>query len=90
MKFYHRFLLFRFLFILHIILNKTKFDYLNLINSLFFQTSTEETPLLENMDKNSEELANASSEIFDSDLGENPEEEMEDENEDIDDLQLFV
>jgi len=35
------------------------------------------------MNKNSEELANASSEILDSDLGENPLEETED---DIDDL----
>ncbi|TGZ58167.1 Fanconi anemia group D2 protein [Temnothorax longispinosus] len=44
-----------------------------------------ETPLLD-MNKNLEELVNASSEILDSDLGEKPIEETEDENEDIDDL----
>lgn len=38
------------------------------------------------MNKNLEELANASSEILDSDLGENVIEETEEENDDIDDL----
>lgn len=38
------------------------------------------------MNANSEELANVSSEILDSDLDENPIEETEDENDDIDDL----
>ncbi|XP_011707462.1 PREDICTED: Fanconi anemia group D2 protein homolog [Wasmannia auropunctata] len=57
----------------------------NLVNKnldgreIFSQTSSEETAL--DMNTNSEELANASSEILDSDLGENP---MEDENDDID------
>ena len=52
------------------------------MNLLFFQTSSEETTLLD-MNTNSEELINASSEIFDSDLDENLEEI---ENDDVDDL----
>ncbi|XP_077272811.1 Fanconi anemia complementation group D2 [Temnothorax americanus] len=63
----------------------------NLVNKnldgreILSQTSSEETPL-QDMNKNLEELVNASSEILDSDLGEKPIEETEDENEDIDDL----
>ncbi|KAG5317164.1 FACD2 protein, partial [Pseudoatta argentina] len=62
----------------------------NLVNKnldgqeIFSQTSSEETTLPD-MNTNSEELTNASSEIFDSDLDENLE-EIEDENDDVDDL----
>ncbi|KYN22801.1 Fanconi anemia group D2 protein [Trachymyrmex cornetzi] len=62
----------------------------NLVNKnldgqeIFSQTSSEETTLPD-MNTNSEELTNASSEIFDSDLDENLE-EIEDENDNVDDL----
>ncbi|XP_011859367.1 PREDICTED: Fanconi anemia group D2 protein [Vollenhovia emeryi] len=63
----------------------------NLVNKnldgheILSQTSSDETPLLD-VDKNLEELANATSEILDSDLDENPIEETDDENDDIVDL----
>ncbi|XP_018349683.1 PREDICTED: Fanconi anemia group D2 protein [Trachymyrmex septentrionalis] len=62
----------------------------NLVNKnldgqeIFSQTSSEETTLPD-MNTNSEELTNASSEILDSDLDENLE-EIENENDDDDDL----
>ncbi|KYQ56274.1 Fanconi anemia group D2 protein [Trachymyrmex zeteki] len=61
----------------------------NLVNKnldgqeIFSQTSSEETTLPD-MNINSEELTNASSEILDSDLDENLIEEIEDENDDVD------
>lgn len=53
------------------------------LHLLLFQTSEETT--LQDMNTNSEELVDASSDILDSDLGENPPEETEDENDDIND-----
>ncbi|XP_036138337.1 Fanconi anemia group D2 protein homolog [Monomorium pharaonis] len=63
----------------------------NLVNKnldgreILSQTSSDENALPD-INTNSEEFVNASSEILDSDLDENPLEETEDENDDIDDL----
>ncbi|XP_039315718.1 Fanconi anemia group D2 protein homolog isoform X4 [Solenopsis invicta] len=63
----------------------------NLVNKnldgreIFSQTSSDETGLPD-INTNFQELANASSEILNSDLDENPVDETEDENDDIDDL----